>query len=254
MKKLKILSVILTIIYLLVAALLFLFQRSLLYFPSSKYQHNFNIEKFYHQEATIEVIVLNPNNEKSILYFGGNAESVVNNADQFSKIFPSHTVYLVNYRGYAGSTGNPSEKALFADAQLIFDNIKPKHSTVSVMGRSLGSGVAVFLASTRKISKMVLVTPYDSIQQVAQERYPIFPTNILLKDHFDSISRVKKITATTLIILAEHDKVISKDRSKKLIDAFPSSQITTKTIMGSGHNNLSIKKDYYKLLIDFLEK
>ncbi len=173
-------------IYLCIGLWLFVFQRQLLYFPSPKIKHVDNIEIFNNENQSIEVIVLNKKITNALLYFGGNAESVANSVQNFSNIFPAHAVYLVNYRGYGGSSGKPEEQALYSDANYILSQIKQEHSTVTVMGRSLGSGVATFLAANNKIDKLILVTPYDSIQNIAQCRFPIYPMAILLKDKYDS--------------------------------------------------------------------
>jgi len=72
---------------------------------------------------------------------------------------------------------------------------------------------------------MVLITPYDSILHLAQDKYPIYPISLMLKDKYNSVNRIKNIKSATLIILAEYDEIIPKKYSKKLIEAFPSSQL-----------------------------
>jgi len=143
----------LAMFYIVSALLLFFFQRNFLYFSSPEYQHPWQTQKFHHDNESINVIVLNQGREKSILYFGGNAEAVVYNAADYIKDFPDHTIYLVNYRGYGGSSGSPDEQALYSDALYIYDQIKSKHHNVSVIGRSLGSGIATYIASKRSIKK-----------------------------------------------------------------------------------------------------
>lgn len=239
-------------IYFFVGLLLFLFQRDFMYFPTAKTVHEFNTMQFSIGEETLNVLVLNKGKHNAILYFGGNGESVAGNAHNFTKIFPNHTVYLVNYRGYGGSTGIPTEESLYSDAQHIYDAVSTQYQQMSVIGRSLGSGVATFLASTRAINKMVLITPYNSIQNIAQDQYPIFPISLLLKDKYDSASRIKNISSTTLIILAEYDSVIPAKYSNLLINKFPPSQVTIEIIEGTGHNNLSRKDKYHYLLQQFM--
>ena len=252
MKTIILLSGLVISVYLLIAVLLFVFQRAFLYFPTAKLAHTFTIEQFLNEEERVEVLVLNERQENAILYFGGNAESVVHSSPDLAAAFPAHTVYLVNYRGYAGSSGKPTEKAFYADAQHIYDIIEKRHANVSVIGRSLGSGVATFLAATREIHRMALITPYDSIQRIAQDRFPIYPISILLKDKYNSVDRINAIESKTLVILAEHDNVIPLKYSVRLIEAFPQQQITVKTILGAGHNDLSDTDEYYLLLRNFM--
>ena len=162
------------------------------------------------------------------------------------------SVYLVNYRGYAGSSGSPSESALFSDAVHIYDRIVERHSSVDVVGRSLGSGVATYIASIRPVEKLVLITPYDSIRAVGQSQYPIFPVGLLLKDHFDSASRVSKVGADTLVVLAESDRVIPLESSERLIEKFPKDQVRVETIENTDHNDVTDTEGYYELLGEFL--
>lgn len=239
-------------IYLAVGALLFANQRSFLYFPTPAARHNFDEIIFNNEGESISTIVINKGKEKAILYFGGNGESVAFSASDYADIFPSHTFYLVNYRGYGGSSGKPEESGLYSDAGYIFDKIQLKHHTVSVIGRSLGSGVATFLASKKDVEKLVLITPFDSIQNVAQQNFWIYPMSILLKDKFDSLSRVKQIKVQTLIIIAENDEVIARKHTNNLIKGFPAAQITVDIIKNAGHNTLSENKRYALLLREFL--
>jgi pimeloyl-ACP methyl ester carboxylesterase len=239
-------------IYLSVALFLFVFQRSFLYHPAAETDHEYDVIQYEIDDVVLDVIVLNKGKDEAIIYFGGNGEAVVANAYFFNEALSDYTVYLVNYRGYGGSTGKPTEATLYKDAQYIYDQLIAKHKKLSVIGRSLGSGVATYLASTRNINKMILVTPFDSIQAIAQKQYPVFPITLLLRDKFDSLSRVKNISAKTLVLLAENDFIIPFENSQRLIDAFPSSQIIVELLEGTGHNSISSKQEYYYFLQQFM--
>ena len=239
------------LIYVLVGAVLFFYQRKLIYFPTANIPHNYEQLQLTHENVTLEIIVLNQGKKEAILYFGGNAEAVVYSAEDFLSAFPLQTVYLLNYRGYGGSSGQPSEAGIFADALFLFDKVLEKQAIISVIGRSLGSGVATYLASKRPVEKMALISPFDSITSVAQNIYMIFPVFLMLLDKYDSISRVKEIEAKTIILVAEHDEVIPRKHSQRLIDEFPPEQISVKIIADSGHNDISNKVEYYQHLKDF---
>ena len=240
------------LIYLIAGAVLFFYQRKLIYFPTGKIRHSYELLKLENGKETLEVIVLNPGKNKTLLYFGGNAEAVVHNAVDFLTAFPLHTIYLLNYRGYSGSSGMPTEEGINSDALSLFDKVQEKQAKISVMGISLGSGAATYLASKRPVEKMVLVSPYDSIKSVAQNKFPIYPMFLLLKDKYDSIGRVKEIQAKTIVLMAENDEVIPKKHSLRLISEFPTEQITVKTISDTGHNDISNKMEYYDHLKSFL--
>jgi len=188
----------------------------------------------------------------AIIYFGGNAEDVAGNIPDFRNIFPRYDVYLANYRGYGGSTGSPSEAGLYKDALAIFDEIRPRYTSISVIGRSLGSGVATYLATERNIDRLILVTPFDSIENVARKALPILPVSLLLKDKFDSAGRVADIDGPVLIVIAENDEVISRQHSDALARAFPESQVTVEVIPDTGHNTIGMSPRYASVLSMFL--
>ena len=231
---------------------LYIKQRSFIYFPqvypSIGYQESF----FQNEGETIGVTVLHPGKGRAIIYFGGNAENVDSNAVDFSTVFPGYTVYLFKYRGYGSSTGRPTEQGIYSDALFVFDALLKNHVSISVMGRSLGSGVATYLGSNREIDKLVLVTPFDSVRNVAQGAFPVYPIGWLLKDHYDSASRIEKMSAKTLIVAAEFDEVINRKHTENLANAFNSEDLAYKVINGRGHNDLSDSKAYYGALKKFL--
>ncbi|MEA3433585.1 MAG: alpha/beta hydrolase, partial [Campylobacterota bacterium] len=158
----------------------------------------------------------------------------------------------MDYRGYGGSTGEPTEEGLYSDALKLYDTIKPKHSRISIGGRSLGSSIATYVAAHREVSKLALITPFDSIVNVANGRYPIYPVSFLLHDKYDSKSRVKNIRAKTFIVMAQNDKIITRERTQQLIDAFDPSQLEVMIIENRGHNDISSDAKYYKIMQDFI--
>jgi len=237
------------------ACCLFLYvaQRSFIYFPTAESPNPLAQElRIASGDETLQVWQLNPGAERGIIYFGGNAEDVADNTPLFADLFPGQTVYLVNYRGYGGSSGSPSEAGLFADAEAVYDAVRPRHAGVHVIGRSLGSGVAVYLASVRDVDKLVLVTPYDSIASIAQHSMPIFPVALLIKDRYDSRRLAPGLTNQTLMLLAEQDQVIPRASSEKLMEAFQPALITRVVIGGANHNSIGMMASYRAALASFL--
>lgn len=252
-KFIIIVASILLALYLFTVSALYFFQRSFLYAPTTNIAHDFERLTVLNQGENIDVIVLNKGNEQAIIYFGGNAEAVLNSADIYRKYFPDKTVYLVNYRGYGASSGSPSEQALYSDAIKIFETVEKSHSTIAVIGRSLGSGVATYLAINKPVNKIALITPYDSILSVAENRFKIFPVKYLLKDKFDSVSRAPKITTEVFIVAAEKDQVIPIKHTEKLAEGFNNKQLTYREIKDEGHNSISNSTEYYLALKEFLK-
>lgn len=188
----------------------------------------------------------------AVIYFGGNGEDVAHNIDDVTGLLPDTSTYLLNYRGYGGSSGAPSEAAIMEDALLLYDDVARRHRQVAVIGRSLGSGVATWVASQRDASKVVLVTPYDSIEDVAKKEYPFAPVSLLLRDKYRSIDNVPGIRAPVLVLLADIDNVIPREHSMNLVGSFPLGQVTVRVLPDTTHNSISSAKDYYLLIRQFL--
>lgn len=253
--KAFLLLVILGIAIVYVAAGIFLFvkQRSFIYFPTPAVPHNYEQLFFENDGETISVFVLNKGNENAILYFGGNSETVADSVPEFTTAFPSYTVYMVNYRGFGESTGTPTELGLRSDALYIYDKVAAMHDEVKVIGRSLGSGVASYVGAEREFEKLVLVTPFDSIRHLGQRRFKVFPMSLLLKDGFDSASRVNRFTADVLILNAEHDAVVPKIHTDAFAAAFTEKPPQVELIAGSAHNDISSFQPYYELIREFFD-
>ena len=242
----------LLLIYLIIGAILYSKQRDILYYPSPAPQKSFDELNIENDAGVIKVFVLNRGHKNAIIYFGGNAESVGYSADNFAKNFPNHTIYLVNYRGYGESSGTPTEEKLYSDALLVYDKIRKYNADIHVIGRSLGSGVATYLASKRPVNRLILVTPFDSIESVAQNKFPIYPMSILLKDKYKSIDRVSEITAhQTLIVIGEKDEVIPNEHSQRLHNAFVVSKVKSLSLH-SGHNDIQLDERYYEEMNRFI--
>ncbi len=253
MKKIMHIIGILFTCYVGFGVLLFVIQRSFIYFPTEPVAHGYDEVVFENGGEHTKSILLNSGNRNAILYFGGNAEAVAHSASEFEYEFPFYSVYLINYRGYGGSSGKPEEKALYSDALYIFDQLSTLYDSVSVIGRSLGSGVASYIASERDVKKLVLVTPFDSIQSVAQKRFPLYPMSILLTDKFNSSGRASKINSEVLILAAENDQVIGGVHTENLIKSFTNSPPSVEIIEDSGHNDISHHSKYYRTIRDFLK-
>jgi uncharacterized protein len=237
------------IAYLGLCGLLFVFQRSLIYFhqPGSGKDGTALVTL---PTGNARVLVSTPpvDGPRALIYFGGNAEDVSLSMPDLSVAFPNHAIYLMHYRSYGGSSGTPSEKGLFADALTLFDEVRRKHPRVDVVGRSLGSGIAVYVASLRPVDRLVLVTPYDSLLEVAALQYPYIPVKWLLLDKFESWRFAPHVTAPTLIIAAEHDELVRRTNTELLQSRFKSGLISFKVVSGTGHNTISGSSEYIQLL------
>jgi pimeloyl-ACP methyl ester carboxylesterase len=241
--------------YLIMCALLYARQRSMIYYPTHPTNSGeAKVIWLSHQGQSLKVWHIPGSSDRALIYFGGNAEDVAMNIPQFKRLFPEYSIYLHNYRGYGGSTGSISENALFSDAGALYDFVKTKHREIAVIGRSLGTGVAVFLASEEKVRRLVLVTPFDSMVNLARSYYWLVPVSLLLKDRFDSLSRVARLATPTLVLIAEHDEVIPRKRADTLVSALKPEITRVEVIKGAGHNTIGSYPQYEKVLSAFLDK
>jgi pimeloyl-ACP methyl ester carboxylesterase len=243
------------ILYAGLCVYLYLAQRSMIYYPTPELASaDAKVLRIETDGAVLKVWQVARPGPDAVIYFGGNADGVDQHILPFSQVITDPSLYFVNYRGYGGSSGRPTEEALFADSLVVFDHVRRNHAHVGVIGRSLGSGVAAYLATQRPVDRLVLVTPYDSIVRVAQVHYRWFPIFLLLKDRFDTLSRVPKIAAPTLVVIAEDDEVIPRARTDALIAAFPPGQVQVKLLPGVTHNLEDETQSYLEAMRDFLHR
>jgi len=189
-----------------------------------------------------------------ILYFGGNAEEVSYLIKETPRI-TGWSLALINYRGYGLSEGTPNEGNLCKDAVEIYDYFSKRpeidNSKIVAFGRSLGTGVAVYLAQQRPIKGVILATPYDSINSVAQEKVSFIPVWLIFRNRFNSLSRAPSVNIPMLALLASEDKVIPTWHAKRLIEKWAGKN-TVITIEGAGHNTITYSELYWESINDFL--
>lgn len=165
--------------------------------------------------------LVNIGKPNAIIYFGGNAERIEAMRDEFARWFPDSSVYLVPYRGYGASEGTPSEPVLLDDALAVYDQVRARQpgAPITLIGRSLGSGVASYVASQRPVAKLVLVTPFDSMANVVQAHYRWLPARWLAQDRYESARHLANYAGPVLVIRAGRDRVIPPANTDRLIAA-----------------------------------
>jgi hypothetical protein len=192
----------------------------------------------------------------TLIYFGGNAEEV-SWALADARWPRDWTRVALNYRGYGESEGSPGERALVADASAIYDAIAKRADVDSkrivVVGRSLGTGVAVALASVRPLAAAILVSPYDSLAAVGRMHYPFLPVSLLLRHRFDSIALAGAIRVPLCAIVASDDTIIPPQRSRALFDRWGGPK-RWHAIDGADHNDVSTHDAYWRTIAAFLDE
>jgi uncharacterized protein len=146
-----------------------------------------------------------------VLYFPGNGDSLAGCAGRFRDITSDGTgLVALSYRGYAGSSGKPSEQGLLQDAAAAYAFASSLYAADRLVawGLSLGSGVAVAIAAEHPLGGLILEAPYSSIADVAAAHFRYFPVRFLLKDTFHSDERIARVTAPLLIMHGARDTTV----------------------------------------------
>lgn len=200
--------------------------------------------------------VYHPHGEDALqdlfVYFAGRGEDVRATAQALHWLPDGFGFAAVNYRGVADSEGHPSEMASVQDANRLASHLRKAfpNARLHIVGRSLGTGVAIQLAARQEFASLQLVTPYDSLLEVVKLRFPLVPLSLLMRHRFNSVEHSKEVAAKTQVLLAEQDVVVPHEHSQRLIDAWPT-PVSVETIPGSDHHNIMKLEETWLRLADF---
>ncbi|MFH1343078.1 MAG: alpha/beta hydrolase [Pseudomonadota bacterium] len=175
-----------------------------------------------------------------ILYFHGNGDFLAGFFGRFRELIADGTgIVALSYRGYAGSSGHPSEQGLLRDAAAAYAFAAARYSADRIMlwGFSLGSGVAVALAAEQPVGKVILEAPYASIAEVAASVFPIFPVRLVMRDPFHSDQRITRVKAPLLFMHGARDETIPIVFGERLFALAPEPKQFIRFSEG-GHNDL----------------
>ncbi len=243
-------------IYFLICILLYFFQSKLLFIPSQlpadfkfHFQGDFE-EKFFqvNENTTIHALHFFANNPKGvILYFHGNAGSL-EGWGQVGEEFASlgYDVLISDYRTFGKSTGTISESAFYEDAQMLYDFLLEKYdpSQIIIYGRSIGTGVAIDLASKNTAQQLILETPFKNMTELAGSKMKIFPVKALLRFSFKSDEKILKVKYPIHIFHGTDDEVIPYYHAQDFATLLGNTEMLT-TLENGGHNNLSDFSAYW---------
>ncbi len=187
--------------------------------------------------------------QSAVLYFGGNGEEISYSLEELRRELGTSVAGL-NYRGYGDSKGTPSAEALRADALVAFDaaaerlGIPPERWFV--VGRSLGSHMAAHVAANRMVAGLVLVTPFDSVENVAAKRYAIFPVRLMIRHRFDTLAETAAIESPTLVLRVDGDYVVPDASTDRLLEGWAGKgPVDVLHVPGVGHNNIDQSEAYW---------
>ncbi|OAF08414.1 alpha/beta hydrolase [Bradyrhizobium centrolobii] len=175
-----------------------------------------------------------------ILYFHGNGDFLAGLVGHFKAMTSDGTgLVALSYRGYAGSSGAPSEQGLLRDAAAAYAFTSERYAAERIVawGFSLGTGVAIAIASEHPVGKLILEAPYTSMVDVAASLHRFVPVRFLMRDQFRSDQRIARVTAPLLVMHGSNDLVISIVFGERLF-ALAHEPKQFVRFAGGGHNDL----------------
>lgn len=178
--------------------------------------------------------------QPTVLYFHGNGGALEIRRERIAKYLNrGRGVLIMAYRGYSGSTGQPSESANVADAKLAYetlikDGVRPDE--IIVYGESLGAAVAVQLAASVPVRAVVLDSPFSSLLERAKLSYPWLPVRLLLKDWYMSTEHIKRVTVPLFVLHGALDEVTPVAMGRALFEAANAPKEIA-VLPGAGHND-----------------
>jgi fermentation-respiration switch protein FrsA (DUF1100 family) len=176
-----------------------------------------------------------------VLYLHGNAGNIGDRAQRFARLSRlGWGALMLEYRGYGGNPGDPSELGLLTDARAAYATLRDcgiAASRIVLWGESLGTGVAARLASEVEVGAVLLESPYTSIAGIARKRFPFVPVDWLLRDRFDLIGRIAAVRAPLLVMMGGRDEIVPPAMSRAVFAAANEPKVFW-LAPDAGHNDL----------------
>jgi len=240
--------------YTALLALMYVAQRSLMYFPEKVRTPPAaaglpEAQEIFLQTADGEKLIawhVPPRGEQPlVLYFQGNGGALALRASRFRALIADGTGLLaLSYRGYGGSSGSPSETGLIRDAEAAYEFAAARYGTarLALWGESLGTGVAVALAAQKPVGHLILQSPFTSAADVGMQSYWFVPVRLLMKDQFRSDLRIGEVTAPVLVLHGDRDNIVPMALAERLYGLINAPKRFVR-FPGIGHNDLGAEAE-----------
>lgn len=228
-------------LYLGVCALLYTQQRALLFPAPKELAQPQGLERVDIPNGTFALTRLMPGDGPVVVHFHGNGEQVAW-LSWLGQAWAEQacSFVAVEYPGYPGAAGAPSEESITAAAEAALAHLvgpmKVSKDRLVLSGQSVGTGVAVKLAAQGWGKKLVLLSPYTQLPDIAATTFWWLPVRLLMKDRFDSLARAPQVKVPTLVVHGRQDQVIPFALGEQLSRAFPDVKFVPRD--GRGHNDL----------------
>lgn len=247
--------------------LVYFYQRHLIYLPNKTH-----IETSQFDATQMKVVKLQTEDHLEIfgwylpskpgfptlLFFHGNMSHIGTRVKGLKPYMEQgYGIFLLEYRGYANNPGAPTEQGLYQDARSAIAYLHQEripYRDIILYGESLGTGIAVQIATEYPIGGLILQSPYTSMTDIGQYHYPYLPVRWLLKDRFDSIKKIKNVKAPVLIIYYQEDSVVPSKFSEALYQAANSPKYKVVVSESGINHNTLITSATYQSILDFLDR
>ena len=251
--------------YIVLIIFIYFYQRNLLYLPSENNYQNDKIQ-FNYEEIFIKVdekvqlkswlIKKDFKKFKTLVIFHGNAGHLSNRIYKLNELYKLDiNILLISWRGFSGNKGSPTENNLYKDAKAAIKWLNEEgvsNNQIILYGESLGSGVAVEVGKENNFNSIILESPFTSIENSAKIYYPYLPVRLILKDRYDSISKIKMINIPILIMHGEKDDVVPFSMGKELFEKANSPKQSYFT--PDDDHMMEFNSSLLKNIKDFIEK
>ncbi len=240
---------VLLFVYVGLAAMLYFTQRSMTYFPETIHTSPAEAGLPEAEEISLTAAdgvrivgwhVAPRDGQPVILYLHGNGGALRYRVERFHRLIKEGVgLVAIEYRGYGGSEGSPSEAGLFADAEAAYAFAASRYrpDQLVLWGESLGTGVAVYLAAEKPVGRVILEAPFTSTAAVAAQRYWFMPVRLLMKDQFRSDERIANVSAPVLILHGLNDRTVPYAMGEQMFDLAKGNKHIVRFIDG-GHEDL----------------
>ena len=247
-------------VYILGFVILILIQERFIFLDDDLPQdHQFDVEGSFEefflegpQQGRLNALLVKTDSAKGlILYFHGNRGNLTRWGPVVAPLTKfGYDVVVMDYRGFGKSTGKRNQKNLLADASLFYHWAKERYAEEDIVlyGRSLGTGIASYLAQEHQPKLLILETPYYSLAKAAQRFYPIYPSKFALKYNFKSYEYLQKASCKVLILHGTEDTVVPYEQGKRLAESMDDKKVEFVTFEGGQHRNLAEFPMYWKTI------
>ena len=244
--------------YILTVTMMFFNKTSYIYFPDKT---DFYDCPYFTDAEKIEQngtrMYYRQNGENLVVVYHGNAGRACDRT-HYARLFDTHNIsyVLVEYAGYAGDKKKPSRELLLLDVSNVIDTLKTlKYNTLTIVGESVGAGVALEHVALQEPDKLIFIAPFTKLSDVSRFHYPFLPSSLLGSEEYDNTKIIGEYKGEILIIHGINDKIIPFRMGKELYEsAISAKEKEFLPIERRGHNDIFSSTKLFEKISEFISK